>query len=72
MHQKKMIGKKFEKNTVSIAIVLYAKKNILLMFRNITYTMKKSYSFNDFKRIKMTLSYSQKSISIAERNYIKK
>ena len=67
--------KKFEKDTVTIALSFsYAKKKkyILLMFQNITQTLKKSRSFNNFKRRKMALSCIKKIISIIKRNNIKK
>ena len=46
-HQKKMIGKKFEKNNVTIALnVLCAnKKNTLLMFQNATQIVNKRLFF---------------------------
>ena len=56
--------KKFEQNKVTIALnILYARKeiHILLMFENINQTRKKIHSFNDFKRRKMALPFSQKT-----------
>ena len=64
LNRNKINFKKFEKNNVAIALnVLYAKKEkyMLLMFQNITQTVKDKLFFNDFRRRKiMALSYSKK------------
>ena len=64
LNRNKINFKKFEKNNLAIALnVLYAKKEkyMLLMFQNITQTVKDKLFFNDFRRRKiMALSYSKK------------
>ena len=64
LNRNKINFRKFEKNNVAIDLnVLYAKKEkyMLLMFQNITQTVKDKLFFNDFRRRKiMALSYSKK------------
>ena len=64
LNRNKINFKKFEKNNLALALnVLYAKKEkyMLLMFQNITQTVKDKLFFNDFRRRKiMALSYSKK------------
>ena len=62
MHQNKMIRK-------NVFFVIKKKKYVLSTFQNLTQSIKKCFSYGNFKQKKIALYFSKKTTKISKRNF---